>query len=77
VFVEIDAQPDRLDLSDTLCKRAREAGVRFTISTDAHKLSHLDYMAYGIAVARRGWLGRGDVLNTVSAATLKKRIRRK
>ncbi len=77
VFLEIDAQPDRLDLSDTLCKRAVEAGARFTISTDAHKLSDLDFMPYGVAVARRGWLGRGDVLNTVSASTLKKRIRRK
>jgi DNA polymerase (family 10) len=54
-----------------------EAGARFTISTDAHKLSDLDFMPYGVAVARRGWLSRGDVLNTVSASTLKKRIRRK
>jgi DNA polymerase (family 10) len=77
VFLEIDAQPDRLDLSDTLCKRAVEAGNRFTISTDAHKRSDLDFISYGIAVARRGWLSRGDVLNTVSASTLKKRIRRK
>lgn len=77
VLLEIDAQPDRLDLSDTLCRRALEAGNRFTISTDAHKLSDLDFMPYGIAVARRGWLGKGDILNTVSATTLKKRIRRK
>jgi len=76
VFLEINAQPDRLDLSDTLCRRALEAGARFTISTDAHKVSDLDFMPYGVAVARRGWLGRKDVLNTVSASTLKKRIRR-
>jgi DNA polymerase (family 10) len=64
VFIEVNAQPDRLDLPDFYCKRALEAGVRFTISTDAHKPSDLDFMPYGVDVARRGWLRRRDVLNT-------------
>ena len=64
VFIEVNAQPDRLDLPDFYCKRALEAGVRFTISTDAHKPSDLDFMPYGVDVARRGWLRPRDVLNT-------------
>jgi DNA polymerase (family 10) len=74
VYVEINAQPDRLDLADFHCKRAREAGVRFAISTDAHKAGGLDAMRYGVYVARRGWLEAGDVLNTLGAAQLRKRL---
>lgn len=74
VFVEINAQPDRLDLPDVYCKRAREAGVRFTISTDAHKPSDLDWMPYGVDVARRGWLGRKDVINTRTTGQFRKSI---
>ena len=74
VFVEINAQPDRLDLPDTHCKRALEAGGRFTISTDAHKRPDLGFMKYGVATARRGWLGKGDVLNTCTAKQLRKEL---
>ncbi len=76
VYVEINAQPDRLDLPDTYCKQAAEAGVRFTLGTDAHKTGDLEFMRYGVQNARRGWLGRKHILNTVSAKTLAKRIRR-
>jgi DNA polymerase (family 10) len=76
VYVEINAQPDRLDLPDTYCKQAAEAGVRFTLGTDAHKTGDLDFMRYGVQNARRGWLGRRDILNTVPARTLAKRIKR-
>ncbi len=72
VCLEINAQPDRLDLPDFHCKRAREAGVQFTISTDAHKTGGLDAMVFGVYVARRGWLERGDVLNTRTAKQLRK-----
>ena len=71
VFLEINAQPDRLDLPDTYCKRAKEAGVRFTIGTDAHRPTELEFLRYGVDVARRGWLGRDDVINTRSVAELR------
>ncbi|MFO7956082.1 MAG: DNA polymerase/3'-5' exonuclease PolX [Candidatus Brocadiia bacterium] len=76
VWIEINAQPDRLDLPDTYCKRALEAGVRFTISTDAHKRADLDFMRYGVAVARRGWLEKDDVLNTRGVNELLESIKR-
>lgn len=64
-LIEINAFPDRLDLKDDLVKFARdEYGVKFIIGTDAHSLKHLTYLKYGLAVARRGWLTKKDVLNT-------------
>jgi DNA polymerase (family 10) len=74
VCVEINAQPDRLDLADLHCQRALEAGVTFTIGTDAHKPADLDLMRYGVNVARRGWLGRESVLNTRTASQLRRRL---
>jgi DNA polymerase (family 10) len=75
-FLEINAQPKRLDLNDVYTKRAKEAGVRFTISTDAHNTASLNYMKYGIYQARRGWLEKKDVLNTSSLKALKSALRR-
>lgn len=72
VCLEINAQPDRLDLPDTHVKQARDMGAMFTISTDAHKVGALDFMRLGIGVARRGWLERQDVLNTRTTAQLRK-----
>ncbi|MCE5279101.1 MAG: DNA polymerase/3'-5' exonuclease PolX [Planctomycetaceae bacterium] len=77
VRLEINAQPDRLDLPDTHCRRAREAGVGFTLGTDAHKIEDLHHMPQGVYVARRGWLSRADVLNTRTAAQLRKELKRK
>lgn len=75
VRLEVNAQPDRLDLPDYHCQRAREGGVEFVISTDAHKTADLDLMRFGVANARRGWLTKKDVLNTASSKkTLYKRI---
>ncbi|MFW5739525.1 MAG: PHP domain-containing protein [Myxococcota bacterium] len=76
VCLEINAAPDRLDLPDHLCKRAKEAGVRFTISTDAHSVAGLGFMKYGLHVARRGWLEKGDVLNTKATKAFESAIRR-
>ena len=64
-FMEINAFPDRLDLIDINCRRAKELGVKMAISTDAHMLAHLDYMYLGVTVARRGWLEKKDVINTL------------
>jgi DNA polymerase (family 10) len=77
VRLEINAQPDRLDLRDNYCQQAKEAGVGFVVDTDAHKLGDLEFMDLGVGVARRGWLERGDVLNTLPAAQLKKAIRKR
>ncbi|MGB8386902.1 DNA polymerase/3'-5' exonuclease PolX [Mycobacterium sp.] len=62
--LEINAFPDRLDLSDELVRRAREHGVVFAIDTDAHAVPHLDYIRYGVAVAQRGWVSADEVINT-------------
>ena len=69
-FLEINAQPKRLDLKDIYIQKAKEAGVRFVISTDAHNTASLAYMKYGIYQARRGWLQKEDVLNTLSLKAL-------
>jgi len=62
--LEINAFPDRLDLSDELVRRAREHGVVFAIDTDSHAVPHLDYIRYGVAVAQRGWVSADKVINT-------------
>ena len=70
VAVEINASPDRLDLDDVWSRRAKELGVTICINTDSHSPSNLAFMRYGVAVARRGWLERKDVLNTLSLEQL-------
>jgi len=62
--LEINAHPERLDLSDVYCRMAKEHGVKLAIGTDAHHPDDLDLMELGVAVARRGWLEKRDVLNT-------------
>jgi DNA polymerase (family 10) len=71
-FLEINAQPDRLDLTDTLARAAVEAGVRLVVSTDAHRLHELDNLELGVAQARRGWVTAEQVVNTRSWAEVKK-----
>lgn len=74
--IEINAYPRRLDLTDTLCRRAKELGVKFIISTDAHRPEQWDNMRYGISVARRGWLEKKDVLNTLPLDRFLKAIKK-
>jgi DNA polymerase (family 10) len=62
--LEIDSQPDRLDLNDTAALAAKRMGVKMVVSTDAHSVRDLDLIEYGINQARRGWLEKSDVLNT-------------
>lgn len=65
VVLEINSMPSRLDLPDYLCKMAKERhGLKFSISTDSHDVSHFDFLEFGINVARRGWLEKDDVINT-------------
>lgn len=75
-YLEVNAQPDRLDLSDSDCKLAKDLGLKVAISTDAHSTAQLDYLRFGIAQARRGWLSRDDVLNTRGWRELKKLLKR-
>ncbi|MBE0574841.1 MAG: DNA polymerase/3'-5' exonuclease PolX [Desulfuromonadales bacterium] len=75
-FLELNAHPDRLDLNDIHCRMAREAGVKVAISTDAHSAQGLQNMKYGIYQARRGWLSKGDVINTRKVADLLKLLHR-
>ncbi|MDX6483842.1 MAG: polymerase [Gaiellaceae bacterium] len=63
-FLEINAQPNRLDLRDTHARVAGEAGVKIPVDTDAHQLSALGHMPIGVAQARRAWLTKDQVLNT-------------
>ncbi len=64
IALEINASPSRLDLPDTLVREAMEAGCKFIIDTDSHAAVHMDFMMYGVSVARRGWLTKKDVINT-------------
>lgn len=75
-FLEVNAQPERMDLSDIYCAMAKEVGVKVVISTDAHSDYDLNQMEFGVAQARRGWLGPEDVLNTLNWSQLKKALKR-
>lgn len=72
VALEVNSHPDRLDLGDVHCRMAREAGVMVAIDSDAHATDGLDYLRYGVGQARRGWLGKADVVNTRSLAALRR-----
>jgi DNA polymerase (family X) len=71
-FLEINSQPDRLDLSDVNARLAGEAGVKIVVSSDAHRISAQDYVEFGIAQARRAWLAADQIANTRTWAQLKK-----
>ncbi len=77
VIVELNAHPERLDLKDTHLMLARELGLQVVISTDAHRVQHLDLMRYGVEQARRAWLTKGDVVNTLPLAELLKALEMK
>ncbi|MBA7671285.1 DNA polymerase/3'-5' exonuclease PolX [subsurface metagenome] len=63
-ILEINGMPSRLDLKDTHAYRARELGIKLLIDTDAHSAEHLEFMRFGVGVARRGWCQAQDILNT-------------
>jgi DNA polymerase (family 10) len=76
-FLELNAQPDRLDIADAHCRLAKERGLKVAISTDAHSITDLKFMHFGIGQARRGWLESDDVINTRTWQQLKKLLKRK
>jgi DNA polymerase (family 10) len=70
--LEINAYYLRLDLNHIHCRMAREMGVKVAIGTDAHQADQFQMIKYGVAMARKGWLGSSDVINTLSLAQLRK-----
>jgi DNA polymerase (family 10) len=75
-FLELNAQPDRLDLDDVHCRMARDEGVLVAINSDAHSTHDFAHLRYGVGQARRGWLEPRDVLNTRPLSELKSLLRR-
>ena len=76
VYLELNAQSDRLDLTDANCRMAKDEGVLVAVNSDAHDTGGFANLHYGVGQARRGWLGRRDVLNTRSLAELLPLLRR-
>ncbi|WP_147652673.1 DNA polymerase/3'-5' exonuclease PolX [Vulcaniibacterium gelatinicum] len=68
--LELNSQPERLDLFDLQCRMARDAGVPIAISSDAHRGADFRWLQYGVDQARRGWLEKGDVLNALPLGRL-------
>jgi DNA polymerase (family X) len=77
VAMESNAYPDRLDLRDVHLRMAKQRGVKIVISTDSHSTTHLPFMKYGVITARRGWIEKKDVLNTLPAGELLAALRPK
>ena len=75
-YLEINAEPDRLDLNDVHAHAAKSKTVKVAISTDAHSVNAFQYMRFGIDQARRGWLTANDVINTRSLVDLRKLLKR-
>jgi DNA polymerase (family 10) len=76
-ILEINAQPKRLDLPDTLVREAVRRGVKLAINTDAHHYEDMEMMRFGVSVARRGWAERGDIINTLSWPEFRKALKLK
>ncbi|HXJ86559.1 MAG TPA: DNA polymerase/3'-5' exonuclease PolX [Candidatus Binatia bacterium] len=75
VAMELNAYPDRLDLSDANLRQAKQHGVKIVINTDAHHTSHMDKIRFGVLQARRAWLTNDDVLNTLPPARFAKAMK--
>jgi DNA polymerase (family 10) len=75
-FLELNSHPDRLDLLDIHCQMARDEGVLVAINSDAHAVHEFENLVYGVGQARRGWLGRKDVLNTRPLKALRALLRK-
>src|SRR6266576_1944364 len=75
VAMEQNAYPDRLDLNDANLRQAKQHGVKIVINTDAHHTSHMDKIRFGVLQARRAWLTKDDVLNTLPASKFAKAMK--
>jgi len=74
-WLEINAMPDRMDLPDTLVKEAIKKGVKLVIGSDAHEVKAMNFLKYGVFVARRGWAQKKDIINTLPWRKLRNIIR--
>jgi DNA polymerase (family X) len=74
--LEINAEPERLDLTDVHAQAAKSMGVKVAVSTDAHSKAALGYMRFGVDQARRGWLEAADVINTRPLSELRRILKR-
>jgi DNA polymerase (family 10) len=75
VAVEINGSPHRLDLEPRWQREARRRGIPFVISTDAHSVGQMHYLRFGVAMARRGWVRRGEVLNALGPEEFRAAVR--
>jgi len=73
--VEVNGDPHRLDMVPRWLREARKRGIRFVISTDAHSTAQLRNIRYGVAMARSGWVRRGEVLNALPAEAFRRAVR--
>jgi DNA polymerase (family X) len=73
--VEVNGDPHRLDMEPRWIREARKRGIRFVISTDAHSTSQLKNVRFGVAMARRGWVRRGEVLNALAPDAFRRAVR--
>jgi DNA polymerase (family 10) len=76
VWLEVNAQPERLDLDDVACRRAIQLGVTILIDTDAHSAAEFQFMRWGVGQARRGWATNANVANTWPLERLLRSLRR-
>ncbi|MBN2497008.1 MAG: DNA polymerase/3'-5' exonuclease PolX [Deltaproteobacteria bacterium] len=75
-FLEVNSFPERLDLCDIHCRQARDRGVDLAISTDSHRIDHYDWLKFGIATARRGWIEKRHVINALDLKALRRKLRK-
>ena len=73
-WIELNASPYRMDMDWRLWSYAKEKGVKCVINTDAHRFEHFGFMRLGAGVARKGWLTKNDVVNTLPLTKLKKAL---
>jgi DNA polymerase (family 10) len=71
-IMEINAYPDRLDLNDIWTRKAKDMGIKIAVNTDAHGITDLEWMKFGVSVARRAWLEKQDIINTMKWEEIKK-----
>jgi DNA polymerase (family 10) len=76
-WIEINAQPYRLELDWRLWQYAKKKGVKCVINTDSHRREHAAFLRLGAGIARKGWLEKADVINTLPLARLRKELARK
>jgi DNA polymerase (family 10) len=75
-FLELNANPKRLDLTDIYCQMAKEQGVLVSINSDAHNIDAFNDLEFGVGQARRGWLEKKDVLNTRTLSQVRKLLKK-